>query len=180
MSSTAQLTIYGAVVLAPFAVNYGWHRKRGYFYTDALWLSILLIDVWILTNCIGLLVGGGPDSKAFHPVIDLIASAIVAMALLRRVAVWKMVLLGLYLLQVLLGSAFWLAWAGNHLSIDLQPGITTFERYKWLNNYLWFGQVFAVSWPGGSRVAYLLGARFHRRRWVAATVASPPSPPQTD
>lgn len=167
MSHGEQLMLYGLMVLVPWALN-AWAAKHDFGrYADAVYMAAVLCCVWIATNAVALFVGP-PQSKALHPIVDLIALTIVAQSVLVHdkdgpMRWWKTVLGLLFVLQVSLHASFWLAWWRNDLSLETTIGKSVYSRYLWTNGLIWVCELVAAGWPGGRYVASRVVARVRSR-----------------
>lgn len=157
MNETAQLMIYGGMVLIPWALSAIASQDDFAEYSDAAYMSGLLCAVWIVTNMIAMFVGP-PESKALHPLIDLAAMGLIVQSMMNRPRAWKMALALLFAAQIALHGAFWSAWYLKNLNLSEGMGQAVYLRYLWTNGVIWTVQLVAAGWPGGRYVAGRIGA----------------------
>jgi hypothetical protein len=136
MTYEAQLAAWGAATMAPFILNLG--MRRG---PDAVGLSIMLVLIWVLGRVFWSL-WSPPASMQLYPLIDAAAGMTAFTAWMTRPTWWKLVLTGLFLVQLALHVAFWAA----------QPVEGSLSRYIALNNLCYAMQLVVVAWPGGWRL----------------------------
>lgn len=136
---------WGLLTATPLILNFIAYRKEPERFVDALGISALVAIFWGLTNAVDASLPF-PDNKSLHPAIDLLGGAISMFAWWTRREGWKLILVGLFLAQSVLDTAFWLAWLSH-------PTTATGYNYVLGLNVLFLAQLVVLGGPGGAVAA---------------------------
>jgi hypothetical protein len=157
------LFLYGMLLLVPFCLSYVASRADYARYVDALFAAGMLASIWAFTNAMAL-IWAFPDSKQFHPLVDLIGLSVAIAAYMTQKQRWKLVLAYLFLCQLFAHA--WFHWPEAPLWIRavLPLPVMSGHDYVGLLNVLWLMQLVCVGTPGGGHVVvralhYLRGPR---------------------
>ncbi len=133
MAPELQIAAWGAATLAPFLLNSATHRSA-----DSVGLAAMIILTWVAGRVFWAL-WSPPEAMQLYPAVDALAGSAAFTAWLTRKATWKLLLTGLFLIQLMLHVAFWASW----------PSEDSLPRYLWANNLCYALQLVVVAWPGG-------------------------------
>lgn len=139
MSEAAQIVLWGFVALIPFGLNTWALRDDYHGHVDAVGLSIMLILMWALYNLALVSPPGQPQNMLVLTAMDVIATGVCAAAWVTQPKPYKLILALLFVLQLALHAAFWLAWPRDGLLFN----------YKALLNATFALQLLTAAWPGG-------------------------------
>lgn len=146
---------FGALLCIPVALNYIASRHDYREYVDAFFASVMIAAIWSFTNGAAAF-WSFPDSKQFHPLVDLIGLSVCIAAYMTQRQRWKLVLACLFLAQLYLHVGFWWTWGNSPLG-------SIGRDYIVLLNVLWAAQLVCVGWPGGKHAVLALSRlRDHR------------------
>lgn len=138
------LLIYGAIALIPLLLNFAASRSDLCRFVDAVTLSAMLCVMWAFTT-IAAQIWPFPESKQFHPLLDLIGLTAALAAYATQRAAWKLGLAALFLAQLVAHAAFWWMRLNHPL-----PGMGF--AYILALNVLWIGMIGCLSMSGGAHV----------------------------
>jgi fucose 4-O-acetylase-like acetyltransferase len=157
MPVTVQIYLWGFAAVLPLLLNIGTRRNA-----DAIGLAGMLLITW----CIGRVVSmfyTVPQSMGYYPFEDAICGAIAFAAWRTQREWWKLLLTGLFVLQLALALSFWGAWSQGHKE--------ALNFYRPANNASFALELLCAGWGalayvGGhllSRVPGLARVGHHRR-----------------
>lgn len=128
----------GVAALGVAALNLATNRHGRH--PDAVGASLALLGTWAIAMFSNAWLSP-PESKLLNPVIDLSLALWITWAWSTRPRVWKLLLLGLLVLQSLSHVAFWVE--------PRAPGVLM--RYSAGLDFTFFAELLVASWPGGER-----------------------------
>lgn len=154
MTPQQQVLAWGLATATPLIINAA--TRRG---PDAKGLSVMLLWIWVACRVCGALYTP-PESVQWYPLMDVMAGAVCLAAWRTERALWKLVLVGLFVLQLAGHTAFWI-----HVLRVGWPGAKDdggFYRYVAINNTLCALELLTASSPGVWHVARRFGDRLSR------------------
>lgn len=149
MSAGAQIVMWLIATLIPMGINLNTRDP------DARGLSMVLALVWLFGIVMTSLYPV-PLSMRLLPVVDLAAGLTIFLAWHSRPAVWKLMLVWLFMLQLLAHCAFWAHYV-------VLPSDEATVRYIVALNAIFALQLLTVAYPGARNVGALLVDRLRPR-----------------
>lgn len=153
MTYEQQVALWGLLTVVPFALNMATKR-----HPDAIGLSGMIVMIWAVERVLWTL-WTPPECMSAYPAIDFMAGVTAFVAWSTHRARYKLILAGLYVLQLMAATDFWWAWAFDHSSANTW-------RYVALNNGVYLLELLCVAWPGGSYAAHSIFSRLSH--WARA------------
>lgn len=141
-----QAILWGLAAAVPALLNLGTNRSP-----DAIGLATMVFLTWVVGRVFWAFYSP-PEAMQWYPVIDMMAGITALMSWQRRPAVWKGALVALFMGQLCLHAAFWMAW----------PAEGSLYRYILFNNLFFAAQLVCVGSPGVGHVAALAVSRVSR------------------
>lgn len=146
--------LFAGMLCVPLFLNFAASRQNYTRFVDAFFISGVLCLIWTFTS-VAAVIWPFPESKHFHPLVDLIGLLTVVLAYMTQRQKWKLTLAFLFLAQLATHAAFW--WLRLNTSSGWVP-----YGYVAVLNVLWTAQLVCVGAPGG---LYVLPRAFdHLRR----------------
>ncbi len=142
MSATLQLGVWGVMSLIPLALNWLAHRAERNRYVDSVGLSMMLVLFWAAYNIVITSPPGRPENMIPLVGLDVLGVAVAMAAWVRHRRVYKLLLAGLFIAQLIIHVAFWLAW-------NAWPNPDLLYTYMACLNGTFALQLLAVAFPGG-------------------------------
>lgn len=137
-----------AVVTPPLVTVWAMAKHRDTELEEALSLALMILAVWCAGRVMTLTLTP-PEGDGLNAAFDLFTGALTLGSWFQRRRLWKLLLVGLFGIQVPLAAGFWFSWE----ILDRQ--LSYLDYLRW-NNVLWLAELACVGWPGGRRVARLL------------------------
>jgi hypothetical protein len=144
MSNALQIGLWGIAAVIPLGVNWWAHRLYKPRFTDALGLSLFMVLMWALYNVVVASPPGRPQNMIPLTFLDVAAMFVVLVAWASRHRAYKLILASLFLAQLVIHAAFWLAtsWRG-----PAEHGML--YSYLACLNATFALQLLTVGFPGG-------------------------------
>lgn len=156
MSDTLQLLFWCVAAVAPLVVNKAAQRLERDRFGDAVGLSMMMIFSWSIYNLMAASPPGKPQNLAGLSFVDLMFLCAAVAAWVRRPKAYKIILAGLFLVQIAAHCAFWVAGGPNHM----------LYAYLSILNGVFALQLLTVAWPGGACLVRSGLAHLPHPRWV--------------
>lgn len=146
--------LFAGMLCIPLALNYAASRQDYTRFVDAFFVSGVLCLIWAFTS-VAAAIWPFPQSKQFHPLVDLIGLLTVVLAYTTQKQRWKLALAFLFFAQLVTHTVFW--WM---TMTTTSHGVA--YGYVATLNVLWVAQLVCAGAPGGLHV--LPRAFVHLRR----------------
>lgn len=148
--------LFAGMLCVPLALNFAASRQDYTRFVDAFFVSGVLCLIWAFTS-VAAVIWPFPESKQFHPLVDLIGLLTVVLAFMTQRQTWKLTLAFLFLAQLVTHSLFW--WLRMNAPWGGLP-----YGYVAVLNVLWLAQLVCAGAPGGLYVLPRAFDYLRRRR----------------